>query len=366
MKYVNKFKKTIESMDDDFNWTIEVDKNLINDLVNNEISNNHYLFNKNIIPIAICTNKYDVLGYYKENQKDVFVTIHFMGYKSNIEEAPYFEKYETLESAIERIFYIYTNLYFMSRYNIMLESEETKKQKTYFTFRGLYNVLPKIYDCLFKMNEYRGELAKINDENLLRIQNIFQFFSYDFAYKIRSIFILCEIENYADAAIILRSLTETFFYYKYYIIKNNGKKLGEYVNQDKKNTTRIKDIMEFIAPGYYDSIYNELCMFAHGNPFITGLFRGNCEKKDLLRHSMYNINNDWFSIIINMSLPLILGYITMFKKVYKKNTIHCSKRLTNNINEVEKYINNDLDDRYKLYENQRKAIDLYRIIINFD
>lgn len=82
----------------------------------------------------------------------------------------------------------------------MLESEEAKKQKSYLMLNDLYNILPKMYDCLFKMNEYRGELAKIDDENLLRIQDLFQFFSYDFVYKIRSIFVLCEIGNYADDA----------------------------------------------------------------------------------------------------------------------------------------------------------------------
>lgn len=365
MNYKNEFKKIIKSMDDDFNWTTNTNNELINSLIKNEISNNHYLFNKEINSIAICTNKYDLFGYYNEDNKEVFVTIHFMGYKSNIEDAPYFETYDTFELAIERILHIYTNLYYNSRYTIMLESEVAKKQKSYLTLRGLYNILPKIYDCLFKMNEYRGELAKIDNENLLRIQDLFQFFSYDFVYKIRSIFIICEIGNYADSAIILRSLTETFFYYKYYIIKNDGQKLGNYVNQDKRNTTRIKDIMEYIAPGYYESVYDELCMFAHGNPFITGLFRGNCGKKDILKHSMYNINVDWFSIIINMTLPLILGYIDMFKKVYSKNTLNKSKRLTNNIKEVENYITKDLEDRYKLFENQRDMIDLYKMIINF-
>ncbi len=365
MKYKKQFEKIISSMDEDFNWTTNIDTKLFYSLINNEISNNHELHNKKIIPIALCTNKYDILGYYEENNIDIFVTIHFMGYKSNIEESPYFEKYNSFGSAIERILNIYTNLYYNSRYIIMLESEEAKKQKSYLMLNGLYSILPKMYDCLFKMNEYRGELAKIDDENLLRIQDLFQFFSYDFVYKIRSIFVLCEIGNYADAAIILRSLTETFFYYKYYIIKNNGKKLGEYINQDKKNTTKIKDIMEYIAPDFYESVYNELCMFTHGNPFITGLFRGNCGKKDILKHSMYNINIDWFGSIINMTLPLILGYIAMFKKVYTKNTILKSKRLTRNISEIEQYIKNDLEERYNLYENQRKTINLYKMIINF-
>lgn len=55
----------------------------------------------------------------------------------------------------------------------------------------------------------------------------------------------------------------------------------------------------------------------------------------------------------------------MFKKVYTKNTILKSKRLTRNISEIEQYIKNDLEERYNLYENQRKTINLYKMIINF-
>ena len=75
-------------------------------------------------------------------------------------------------------------------------------QKNYSILKGLYSIVPIIYDTLFKMDEYRGELASDNDVELLRIQDLFQFFSSDFPYKIRSIFLLSEIGNYADAGII--------------------------------------------------------------------------------------------------------------------------------------------------------------------
>lgn len=365
MKYKEQFLKLINKMGEDFNWTIECDMKLIDELIKEEIIEKHELYNKKLIPIAICKNKYDILAYYREYNKDIFVTIHFKGYKSNIEDSPYFEKHDTFEKAVSLIIFIYTNLYKNSRYDIMIESEETKRRKSYLALRGLYAKMPIIYDTLFKLNEYRGKLATNNNEQLLRIQDIFQFFSYDFPYKIRSIFLLAEIGNYADAAIILRSLTESFFYFKYYIIKNNGKKLGDYVAQNKKNTTRIKDIMEYIAPTYYDTVYDELCKFAHGDPFIIGLFRGNVSKKDKLRHSMYNINIDWFSYILNLSLPLINGYFDMFRTVYKNNTISTSNQLVTNIKIIEDFINKDLDDRYELYEGQRKTIELYKKIIKF-
>lgn len=366
MSYKTDFQEIINKMGADFNWTIDYNKDEINNLIKNEIGEKHELFNKEIIPIAICKNKYDLFAYYKESNQNIFVTIHFLGYKSNTEDSPYFEKYKTFNDALNQIIFIYVSLYKKSRYEILIESENVKRTKSYLTLRGLYAKMPIIYDTLFKMNEHRGKVASINEEELLRIQDLFQFFSYDFPYKIRSIFLLAEIGNYSDAAILLRSLTETFFYFKYYIIKNEGKKLGDYVLQNKKNTIRIKDIMEFIAPSYYDTIYDELCKFTHGDPLIIGLFRGNVSKKDKLRHSMYNINLDWFSYILNHCLPLINGYFNMFKTVYKNNTINTNIQLLNNIKIIENFINTDLEDRYKLYEGQRKTIELYRQIIKFE
>lgn len=365
MKYKLQFSNLIKNMDSDFNWTTKYDSKLIKELINNEITGKHKLYNKTIKPISICKNKYDLLGYYKENNKDIFITIHFVGYKSSDENSPYYEEYESLESAIIKIVDVYNKLYKQSRYDMLIESEGIKRQKSYFALQGLYSKMPIIYDCLLKINEFRGQVATKDNENLIIIQDLFQFFSYDFVYKIRSIFLLCEIENYADAAIILRSLTEAFFYFKYYIIKNDGKKLYEYVNQSKKRGTKIKDIMDNIAPSYYDSIYNDLCKLSHSNPLITGLFRGNVSKENKLRHSMYNINIDWFSYILNLTLPLINGYFSMFKIVYKNNTIETSEQLSNNIKLIQNFINKDLEDRYKIYEKQRKTIDLYKKIITF-
>lgn len=248
----------------------------------------------------------------------------------------------------------------------MLEGEETKKIKTYNTLKGLYFILPTIYDTLWKINEFRGELAKDIEEDLLRIQDLFQFFLSEFPYKIRDIFILSEIGNYSDACILLRSLIETFFYFKYYVIKNNGRKLSSYVMQDKKNRTRIKDIMEFIAPNFYETQYAELCKFAHGNPLILGLFRGNVDKSQPLKYSIYNVNIDWYSYILNLTMPLIVGMFNMFEKIYKNNTIKTFKPLENDIKKVKEFIINDMNERYNLYPKQREMINMYRKIIQFE
>ena len=40
--------------------------------------------------------------------------------------------------------------------------------------------MPIIYDTLLKMNDFRGCLAKDEEKDLLQIQDLFQFFSFDF------------------------------------------------------------------------------------------------------------------------------------------------------------------------------------------
>ena len=367
MRYKEEFLKIIERMDNDFNWTINFDMDLINKLIKNEISEEHELYNKKIEPIAISKNKYDLLVYYKsDNNKDVILTIHFNGYRTNNKKNPSFEEYINFFEACQKIVLIYNEIYLNSRYNSMLDSEIVKREKCYSALKGLYTIMPVVYDVLFKMNEFRGKLAKENDQNLIQIQDVFQFFSFDFPFKIRSIFLLAEIGNYNDACIVLRSLTETFFYFKYYIIKNNGKKLREYINQDKKSSIRIKDIMDFIAPSYYETIYKDLCKFAHGNPLITGVFRGNVSKEDPLKYNFFNINLDWYSYVINLTLPLVFGYIEMYNIVYNHNTLKVNNSLCNNIEIIKKYIISDMKERYEIFPKQQKMIELYGKIISFE
>ena len=214
-----------------------------------------------------------------------------------------------------------------------------------------------------KLNEFRGKLADKDDLDMVKIQDAFQFYSFEFPYQLRSIIKLMEIGNYSDACILVRSMIETFFYYKYFVQKQDGDGLYHYINQDQKHGIKIKDIMEKIAPGYYDSYYAELCKFTHGNPLATGLFRGNVSKQEPLKYNMYNINLDWISYILNYTMPMILGYINLYKIVYKKNTINKFKLLDLELKGVVEFIEDDMSDRYNTFEKQRDMIDIQKKII---
>ena len=364
-KYKDYFKNVINSMDKDFLWTTDNNETYIEQLIENEIKPTHFLYQKKFIPIASCKNKNDVLGYYEENGKDVIVAIHFMGYVSTDKENPTFDIFENICIACIKIVDVYNNLYKNSRYPIMLNGERIKGEKTTTTLRGFYNILPIIYDSLWKINEFRGEYANANEIQLLKIQDLFQFFIAEFPYKIRDIFILAEIGNYSDACILLRSLIETFIYFKYYIINADGDNLSRYIRRDKEYKIQIKTIMENVVPGFYDNEYAELCKFTHGNPLIHGLFRGNVDKEHPLRYSIYGINLDWYSYIANLTTPIIMGMFNMFDRVYKKNTVHVYKPLVDEINIVKEFILSDMDERFIKYPKQKETIERYKKIVEF-
>lgn len=363
-KYKEYFEEVINSMDKDFLWTTEIGNEQLDRLINNEIKPNHLLYQKEIIPIAICKNKFDVLGYYVENNKEVIIAIHFKGYKSVNELDPDFDVFDSIVAACQRIKEVYFGLYKNSRYTLMIEGEENKRTKSILLLSGLYNILPVIYDALWKINEFRGEQAKEYDIQLIKIQGLFQFFLAEFPYKIRDIFLLAEIGNYSDSCILLRSLVETFIYFKYYIVNNDGDGLSKYVTRECK--TKIKDIMEAIAPGYYYNEYAQLCKFTHGNPMILGLFRGNVNKSQPFKYDINGINIDWYSYIINLTFPIIVGMFNMFEIVYSKNTIKTFKPLEEEIECVKKFVLNDINERYEKYPRQRDTVDRYRKIIEFN
>ena len=99
-----------------------------------------------------------------------------------------------------------------------------------------------------------------------------------------------------DATILFRSLIENFIIYKYYILKKDGTGLSNYFLQISK--VRIKDVFEKVIPGYYDSLYSELCKATHSIPLLQAIFRGNVSKDTPIKSNINNIKN-YMILIIN-------------------------------------------------------------------
>ncbi|MCX8075273.1 MAG: hypothetical protein N2749_06800 [Clostridia bacterium] len=249
-------------------------------------------------------------------------------------------------------------------YLVLIESEEVKRNKTKLNIPGIYNFLPHVYDALMKLPFYCGKLAEDDDINMIKIQDVFQFYIYDFPFKIRNIYSLMEIGSYADAVILYRSLIESFIFYKYYILRKDGHGLSKYILRESKKT--LKDIFECVIPGYYNDIYSELCKFTHGNPLIQAIFRGNVSKDKPLKSNINNINIDWFSYIHNQLIPLIIGVTEMYKIVFPNNIIKNDEILIKDLEYVYKFINDDIDYRKEFFITQLPMINYYNKIIRMN
>ena len=196
---------------------------------------------------------------------------------------------------------------------------------------------------------------------MIRIQDLFQFFIYDFPLKIRNIYNLMEIGSYFDATILFRSLIESFIIYKYYIMQRDGTGLSNYFLQNSK--VRIKDIFEKVIPGYYDSLYSELYKATHSNPLMQAIFRGNVSKDTPIKSDINNINIDWFSYVSNQLEPVIIGTIELYKYVYPNNILLLDKNTKADLDCIYNFINGDIEDRKKKYPQQKEMIDYYNEII---
>ena len=246
-------------------------------------------------------------------------------------------------------------------YEMMLKSETIKRNKTMEEIPGLYNFLPSLFNVLLLMPHSLGKLCNIEDKETVQIQDLFQFYIYDFPFKIKNIISLMEIGSYADAVILFRTLAENFIIYKYFIIKKDGTGLSNYYSRKTKKS--IKDIFEKVVPGYYDSLYDELGHATHGDPLIQAIFRGNVSKITPIKSNINNINLDWFSYVFNQLEPIILGVIELYKKVYPGNTLETSKSVKEDLKIIYEFINSNIDYRKKKYPSQSEMIDFYDKIV---
>ena len=65
-------------------------------------------------------------------------------------------------------------------YEMLVKSEIIKREKTRNKIPGFYNFIPSVYNVFIKMPFKQGELAEDEDIEMIRIQDLFQFFIYDF------------------------------------------------------------------------------------------------------------------------------------------------------------------------------------------
>lgn len=206
----------------------------------------------------------------------------------------------------------------MIYYERLIDSEEIKIKKTKEAFEKELDFVGHIYNYFLILPFSTGELCDASDLNAVKIQDAFLRYIYEIPFKIRSIYKLLEIANYADAAILLRTLIESTIVYKFYISRNDGDGLSKYIL--RKSNRTIKNVMESVLPNYYDNIYASLCKFSHGDIFAQTVFRSNVSANDYTTN-IENINSKWFYYVSNQTISIIPCIIDMYDMVFPNNVI---------------------------------------------
>ena len=233
----------------------------------------------------------------------------------------------------------------MIYYDRLVKSEAIKIQKTKNAFGKELEFIIQICNYFLILPFSVGKLCDDSDLNAVKLQDAFQCYIYDVPFKIRSIYKLLEIANYSDASILLRTLIESTIVYKFYISRNDGNGLADYILRKSHRT--IKDIMEAVLPNYYDSVYASLCQHTHGNFITQTIFRANVASGDLTTN-IENINSKWFYYISNQTLSIVPCILEMYDTVFPNNTMSDSFELTNSrkyiVSTITKFLDKSIDN----------------------
>jgi hypothetical protein len=256
-------------------------------------------------------------------------------------------------------------------YERMMTAENIKRKETEQELNQLYLFMEDIYNALWNLKDCMNLSKTEKNEDIIALQDAFQLYSFDFPYKVRSIFSLMEIGSYADAICVLRTIVEAEIYYKYFAKRNDGKGLKKYILQNEKHVIKLINIFEAEVPGFYDSKdgYDFMCQSTHCNPLMIAVLNKNDDSHGLLSHRMDKINQNGIKIIINYLLPFIYMHFENYKIIFKENTISNDNDLNKCIATIEDKIKKEIGERLLDNPNNeviKKQTDYYNILMNFD
>lgn len=250
-------------------------------------------------------------------------------------------------------------------------AEKQKRDATISSSPQLYEMMEDVYDALWNLQENTNIDKDETDENLIKLQDPFQFYSFNFPYKIRSIFSLMEMGNYDDAICILRTIVEPEIYYKYFFKKNDGKGLCDYILQTKKHGIKLIDIFEKEVPGFYNDSdgYDFLCQSTHTNPIMQSILRKSTMEPNTNLHKMNKINEGYFGLIQYYLFPFIYMHFENYKIIFKNNTIDKDEELKETIQKIEENIKKGIQKRCNDNpdnETIKKQTDYYNKLMDFN
>ena len=133
-------------------------------------------------------------------------------------------------------------------------------------------------------------------------------------YTLRSIWILTVAGYYAEAAILLRHLLETFVQMRYFT-KHPSKLIGHLTGK-KKDRVAFSTMFGEFSPEYYDRHYRVLCGVAHAGVALTAL-QGMQTPKTADGKWLTPIGCEFHpgvsSYVVNQTMMLVLGCLRCFR-----------------------------------------------------
>ena len=199
----------------------------------------------------------------------------------------------------------------------LLSSEVKTASATSDVYSGTMESLPGFLDPLFQMPYF---VDHPDPETLEGGFHSWCFGRYVQApYTVRTIWILWERAHYAEAAVIVRHLLETFVQMRYFLDHKDELQPHLTATSQSKRVA-FKVMFEELAPGYYVKYYGRLLSSIAHSGIAATIFDVVSQEESGAAKLEPRLGCEFSersaNYIINQTLVLILGYLTYFPKCF--------------------------------------------------
>lgn len=201
------------------------------------------------------------------------------------------------------------------------------------TLKGIFLNYPKIIDVFLKLPYFVGELDS-SDTEKGAVQATCQVQYSQSPYTFWSIYSLYEKGYYLEGIILYRHLLEAFIQMRYFNKFPN--KLKDHVLQVKRVT--FSAMFNEFSPGFYKRYYsNQFSEAVHGLWF-KDIYRNDRENNRIIMGNEFN--EEAASYIMNLSFPLLYGFLNWFERFFPNNTLGDNEEVYKTFEESKEWISN--------------------------
>lgn len=226
----------------------------------------------------------------------------------------------------------------------LLESESKTIIDTNSRLYGVYEKFPFIINLLFKVPYYRGEFDDVTTDI-----GGFQSFCYTHyvqaPYTLWTTYSLYQKGYYLESLIMYRNLLETFIQMRYF--EKFPEKLTDHITG--KRRIQFKVMFDEFAEGFYKITYGEILSGAAHGMVMKDIFRVVRKSPTEARAVLgCEYNEDHATLIVNLLIPLLFGFINFFPKVFSKNTLKEDADLLTSLQNCKEWLERSMEEHKKI------------------